>query len=205
VLIASVVCLVEVNSVASEEFEMQFLSNKNWTNRLRAIALNSLVGGLISAIGIIPITSSAASAQAAYGSYVGVGPSFGLSSGDDSESSNAAVIAVRYRLLELPISLRAQALVFGDTPALVPTVSYDIPLNWQTDAYIGAGVVLQDGGEGNASPLGNQTSFVIQPGVDYSLPYSDLVIFGNAIIAFDAYRDGGGTAASLQGGVGLRF
>lgn len=188
---------------------MQFLSNKNWTNRLSAIALNglvgSLVGGLIGAVGIIPITSSTASAQAAYGSYVGVGPSFGLSSGDDAGSSNAAVIAVRYRLLELPISLRAQALVFGDTPALVPTVSYDIPLNWQTDAYIGAGVVLQDGGEGNASPLGNQTSFVIQPGVDYSLPYSDLVIFGNAIIAFDAYRDGGGTAASLQGGVGLRF
>jgi hypothetical protein len=30
-------------------------------------------------------------------------------------------------------------------------------------------------------------------------------IFGNAIIAFDAYRNTGGTALSLQGGVGLRF
>jgi hypothetical protein len=197
-------CSVEI-SVASEEFDMKFLSHTNWTNRWGAIARNSFIGGVVSAIGLIPVAASTALAQAAYGSYVGVGPSFGLSSGDDSNSSNAAVIAVRYRLLELPISLRAQALVFGDSPALVPTVSYDIPLNWQTDAYIGAGVVLQDGGEGNASPLGNRTSFVIQPGVDYSLPYSNLVVFGNAIIAFDAYRDGGGAAASLQGGVGLRF
>jgi hypothetical protein len=31
------------------------------------------------------------------------------------------------------------------------------------------------------------------------------VIFGNAIIAFDADRNSGSTALSLQGGVGLRF
>jgi hypothetical protein len=45
----------------------------------------------------------------------------------------------------------------------------------------------------------------LQPGIDYVVPNSNTVIFGNAIIAFDAYRDGSGTAFSLQGGVGLRF
>ncbi|QYX34373.1 hypothetical protein [Sphaerospermopsis torques-reginae] len=38
-----------------------------------------------------------------------------------------------------------------------------------------------------------------------NVPNTKTVIFGNAIIAFDAYRNGGGTALSLQGGVGLRF
>lgn len=164
----------------------------------------ALAGGMaIAALG------SPAQAQPAYGSYVGIGASFGLTDGDEQfneDRNSGAVIAVRYNILELPISVRAQVLTLSDATAIVPTVSYDIPLNWQTDAYIGAGVAFQDGGSDyDTSPIGNQTAFVIQPGVDYSVPYSRLVIFGNAIIAFDAYEEGGGTAASLQGGVGLRF
>jgi len=147
-------------------------------------------------------------AQPAYGSYVGIGASLGVTEGDDllgEDRTSGAVISARYNILELPISVRAQVLL-SDTTAIVPTVSYDIPINWQTDAYIGAGVAFQDGGDdGDTSPIGNQTAFVIQPGVDYSLPYSRLVLYGNAIIAFDAYEQSGGTAASLQGGVGLRF
>jgi len=145
------------------------------------------------------------SAQAAYGSYIGVGGSAGLSSGpNDIGSHSGGVVAVRYRLLEVPLSLRAQALISNRT-AIVPTVSYDVPLNWQTDAYIGAGVAFQGGDKTSASPLGNQTAFVVQPGIDYNFPYSNLVVFGNAIIAFNAYKDSGGAAASVQGGLGVRF
>ena len=82
-------------------------------------------------------------------------------------------------------------------------VSYDVPLNWQTDAYLGAGLVLAGGN--TSSPVGNKVSFALQPGVDYMVPNSNTVIFGNAIIAFDAYRDRNDTAVSVQGGVGLRF
>src|SRR5688572_17711822 len=71
-------------------------------------------------------------AQAAYGSYVGVGGSVGI--GGDDGTQGAAVVAVRYKLLEVPASLRAQAFINGDGTAIVPTVSYDIPMNWQTDA-----------------------------------------------------------------------
>jgi hypothetical protein len=112
------------------------------------------------------------------------------------------VLAFRYKLLESPISFRAQALV-GQNTAVVPTVSYDLPLNWQTDAYLGAGLVLT-GGNG-ASPVGDKISFALQPGIDYVVPNSNTVLFGNAIIAFDAYRNGGGAAVAVQGGVGLRF
>ncbi|MEA5594538.1 hypothetical protein [Rivularia sp. UHCC 0363] len=139
-----------------------------------------------------------AQAQVAYGSYVGVGPTVGISDG----AQLGGVLAVRYKLLETPISFRTQALI-GESTAVVPMVSYDVPLNWQTDAYLGAGLVLAGGD--TPSPVGNKISFALQPGVDYMVPNSNTVIFGNAIIAFDAYRDKSGTAVSVQGGVGLRF
>jgi hypothetical protein len=174
--------------------------SKSWAGLATAIAL----GSTTLAAGIGCLTPSPASAQAAYGSYVGIGPSIGLTDGSVNEDSqNALVIAARYKLLKLPISLRAQALILNDNTAIVPTVSYDIPLNWQADAYIGAGYSFSDGD--STSPLGNQDAFAIQPGIDYALPNSKLVVFGNAIIAFDAYRETGGTAVSVQGGVGLRF
>ncbi|MEO0970964.1 MAG: hypothetical protein AAFX80_22260 [Cyanobacteria bacterium J06639_18] len=139
-----------------------------------------------------------AQAQVAYGSYVGVGPTVGLSDGGQV----GGVIAGRYKLLKSPVSFRAQALI-GKNTAIVPTVSYDFPLDWQTDAYVGAGLALAGGD--TPSPVGNKVSFAVQPGVDYMVPNSNTVIFGNAIIAFDAYRNSSGAAVSVQGGVGLRF
>ncbi|WP_341529840.1 hypothetical protein WKK05_11260 [Nostoc sp. UHCC 0302] len=142
--------------------------------------------------------TQAAQAQVAYGSYIGIGPTVGITDGIQI----GGVLAARYKVLESPISFRAQALI-GRNTAVVPTVSYDVPLNWQTDAYLGAGLVLAGGGD--SSPVGDKISFALQPGVDYIVPNSNTVIFGNAIIAFDAYRDSGSTAISVQGGVGLRF
>lgn len=145
---------------------------------------------------------TSASAQAAYGSYIGVGPAFGITEGDRAEDDRkvAGVIAGRYKFLKAPISVRAQAFV-GNGVTLVPTVSYDYPLNWQTDVYLGAGASIPIGGN---AILGSKTSFAIQPGIDYSLPNSNLVVFGNAVISFGGYKNGG-AATSLQGGVGLRF
>ncbi len=155
----------------------------------------TICAGFVSSL---TMTTQPAAAQVAYGSYVGVGSTVGVTDGVQV----GGVVAARYRLLKAPVSFRAQALV-GRNTAVVPTVSYDLPLNWQTDAYLGAGLVLASGDE--SSPVGNKISFALQPGVDYVVPNSNTVIFGNAIIAFDAYRDRGGTALSVQGGVGLRF
>ncbi|HEY9653921.1 MAG TPA: hypothetical protein V6C50_00375 [Crinalium sp.] len=165
----------------------------------------TLLGGAGLAVGITLASSSAVMAQAAYGSYVGAGVAVGLSDGDagGEPSRTSGVIAARYKFLKLPVSIRAQALV-GRRTTIVPTVSYDFPINWRTDAYIGVGaaVPLDDD---RTTPLGNKTSFAIQPGIDYVLPNSQLVVFGNAVIAFDAYRQGGNNATSIQAGVGLRF
>ncbi len=142
----------------------------------------------------VVLLQTPAQAQAAYGSYVGIGPSYG------GDNQWAADIKARYKFLKVPISIRAQTLI-GSSVALVPTVSYDIPLNWQTDAYIGIGPSINFGGN---TPVGDKTAFAIQPGVDYALPNSNLTVFGNAIFAVGGFK-GGGTAVSVQGGVGLRF
>lgn len=165
---------------------------------------SAMFGG-IALIGAMLFTPSAASAQAAYGSYIGIGGSIGVTDGDTggNDVNGGGVIAVRYRFLEAPISLRGQLLV-SEATAFVPTISYDVPLSWQTDAYIGVGAAIQDSNT-NSSPVGNQTAFVIQPGIDHVFPDSNLVVFGNAIIAFDAYKNSNDTAAAIQAGVGVNF
>ncbi|HBB31037.1 MAG TPA: hypothetical protein DC064_04345 [Cyanobacteria bacterium UBA9273] len=165
------------------------------------IGLAATVGTVI--LGSLVFITKPAFAQAAYGSYVGVGGTFGILEDDLAEGQQfGGVVAVRYKLLKLPVSVRAQALIGGGT-AVVPTISYDFPLNWQTDVYVGAGAAFASGD--TPSPVGDKTSFAIQPGIDYVIPDSNTVLFGNAIIAFDAFRNGGGTAISVQGGVGVRF
>lgn len=156
--------------------------------------------GLMSVVTVLglAVNSQPAQAQVAYGSYVGIGPTVGLT----EDSQLGGVLAFRYKLLETPISFRTQALI-GKGTAIVPAVSYDIPLNWQTDAYLGAGLVINSSDA--VSPVGNKISLALQPGIDYVIPNSNTVIFGNAIIAFDATRNSGNMAVSLQGGVALRF
>lgn len=172
--------------------------------RIMQWACGAAAGGAIAATAMLA-TAEPAQAQAAYGSYVGLGASFGLT--DDAATgqgnSFSGVVAGRYRFLEVPVSIRAQAFFGGGGFAFVPTVSYDYSLNWNTDIYLGAGVSFAGGD--TPSPVGNQTAFVLQPGVDYLFPNSNLVLFGNAVIAFGAYRDGGNTALAIQSGIGYQF
>ena len=168
---------------------------KQIKRRLMQAAIASALGGALAGASAV-MAPKAANAQAAYGSYVGIGAAFGLTGG---------VITGRYRFLRMPVSLRATAFIFGNNLTIVPTVSYDYPLSWNADIYLGAGVSFPTGDEDDPSPVGNATSFVLQPGIDYMFTNSRLALFGNAIIAFGGYREGGNTAISLQTGVGYQF
>lgn len=181
----------------SHRLNMQVVTR--WKHQLTAI------GGIALAAGLFVSTQSPVQAQAAYGSYIGAGVAFGVTNGGGgpNETANTSgFLAVRYKFLRAPVSLRTQVLVGGNGVAVVPTVSYDIPINWQADAYIGAGASIV---RGDKTPIGNKNSFVIQPGIDYSLPNTNLMLYTNAIIAFDGYKSNNGTAVSIQAGAGLRF
>ncbi len=163
---------------------------------LKALAIGLTTCGLLVSRGV-------ALAQPAYGSYVGIGLGFGLTEGNifDGDSRVASgLLALRYKFLEVPLSIRTQLLI-GSSTAIVPTISYDLPLNFNTDFYLGVGASIAN----SITPVGNKNSFVLQPGIDYAIPNSNFVIFGNAIFAFDAFRNSNRTATSLQTGVGFRF
>ena len=154
--------------------------------RLASLArwsLGSALGGLAIAFSLQAPTQ----AQAAYGSYIGIGPAFG-------DGDIAVAINGRYNILELPISIRGAAFL-GEGSAFVPTVSYDFPLSFNTEIYVGAGAVFASEG----SVMGDGTAFVVQPGVDYTTN-SSLVFYGNAIVPI-----GGDTNTAVQGGVGYQF
>ena len=195
---------------------MEIFKRITSNQRVKNFRQSGLVALGVAAIAVgVPLAApQAANAQAAYGSYVGLGVAFGLTGGANAFTPNgqridlepqrtSAVLVGRYKFLRSPISIRTQAML-GNGTAIVPTVSYDVPLNWRTDVYLGAGVSLPLSGD-RTTPVGNQTAFAIQPGIDYVLPNSNFVVFGNAVIAFNAYRLSGGTATSVQAGVGLRF
>ncbi|MGC1310471.1 MAG: hypothetical protein WA885_24840 [Phormidesmis sp.] len=153
--------------------------------------LAGLAGFALGGLAIALSLQSPAQAQAAYGSYVGIGAGVGFGDGSDL----SLVLSGRYNVLELPISIRGTAFI-GDGSAFVPTISYDYPLNFNTELYLGAGVAIASDG----SPVGDDFAFVLQPGIDYTMTNSDLVIFGNAIFAIS-----GDSATSVQGGVGYQF
>jgi hypothetical protein len=67
----------------------------------------------------LAINNQPVQAQVAYGSYIGIGPAVGLS--DDTQLGGT--LAFRYKLLETPVSFRAQTLI-GKGTAIVPTVSF---------------------------------------------------------------------------------
>lgn len=176
---------------------------KDWQNWWVKAGLASCIG-LAAISGAMFVNLRSVSAQPAYGSYIGIGAAAGLSDGGPGEDSGVgAVIAARYKFLEAPISLRGQVFTLSGTTAFVPTVSLDFPIGWQTDAYIGVGASITDGV--SPSPVGNRSAFVVQPGIDYALPNSNLVIFANGVFAFNAYKGNGNTAISVQGGLGVQF
>jgi hypothetical protein len=174
------------------------MENRWVRNLFRGVVVSGCV------LGATLVVSGSAQAQPAYGSYVGVGLAVGQQNETDDGLDLAGMVTGRYKVLELPISLRAQGIIDSDSIAFIPTVSYDIPLSWQLEPYVGAGVAFTNEG----SIVGDKTSFVIQPGIDYVIPNSRIVVFGNAIIAIDAYEEGpkdGDTAVSVQTGIGYRF
>lgn len=177
---------------------MKKQAHHDWGSEIIALSCISL------AAGCTLLTPAIAQAQAAYGSYIGAGVSFGVTNQDviNEDRTTSGFFSVRYKFLRAPVSLRSQVLIGGDGIAVVPSVSYDFPINWQTDAYIAAGASIV---QGDKTPIGNKGSFIIQPGIDYALPNTSMSLFTNAIISFDGYRSNNGTAASIQAGAGLRF
>ena len=174
----------------------------------RAIKRMAIFSAL-SAIAIAPLALSAGAASAKPtgmdGSYVGAGLAAGLTNGgQQGDAANlGGNIQGRFDIENAPVSLRGSVLFSGETSAIMPIVSYDVPIAEKTNLYAGAGYSFVET-EGQPTPLGNRNAAVLTVGVEREV-IDRLVLYSDTKLGISAYEDSPASALSFQFGAGYRF
>jgi opacity protein-like surface antigen len=139
------------------------------------------------------------------GNYIGAGVSAGLTHGihNNDDAVFGGNVQGRFAVPQTPISARGAVLFGGDAVAIVPTITYDVPIAKKTNLYIGGGYSFNTS-EGRNTQLGTRDATVLTLGAESELS-KNIVAYGDAKWAIDAYKNSSGDAVSLQAGVGLRF
>jgi len=139
------------------------------------------------------------------GSYIGAGIAAGVTNG--GQNGDAATfggnIQGRFAVPNTPVSVRGAVLFSGENAAIMPMVSYDIPVANNANIYAGAGYSFVEK-DGKPTPLGNKSAAVLTAGAEAGLT-KDIVIYGDAKWGIDAYRNSNADAVSFQAGLGYRF
>ncbi len=173
---------------------------------VRSVATISTLSALL--IAPVLLSASAVSAQTAglQGNYVGAGIGAGVTDdgreGGDGETFGGNVQG-RLAIPNAPVSLRGAVLFGGDATAIMPMVTYDVPVANNTNLYLGGGysIVTSDN---KSTQLGNQDSVVLTTGVETGVG-RNVVLYSDVKWGIDAYEDSSKDAVSLQLGAGFRF
>ncbi|MUL37722.1 outer membrane beta-barrel protein [Gloeocapsopsis dulcis] len=162
----------------------------------------------VSALVIAPMFLSAGKAAAQPGtnaSYVGGGIAAGVTNG--GQTGDAATfggnIQGRYAIPNTPVSARGAILFSNETSAIMPIVSYDVPVFNNTNVYVGGGYSFVEQ-NGRPTPLGNRNSFVLTTGVETQVA-RDIVLYSDAKLGIRAYENSPASAVSFQAGAAYRF
>lgn len=163
----------------------------------------------LTALAIAPIFLSAGSASAQPtgmdGNYVGGGVAAGVTNG--GQTGDAATfggnIQGRLTVPQLPVSVRGAVLFSDDTSAIMPMLSYDMPITNNANVYAGAGYSFVED-DGQPTPLGNRNSVVLTTGVEAEVA-RNVVVYSDAKLGLRAYQNSPASALSVQLGAGYRF
>ncbi|MEQ9548700.1 MAG: outer membrane beta-barrel protein [Coleofasciculus sp. G3-WIS-01] len=163
----------------------------------------------LAATAIAPVLLSADMASAkptgTDANYIGAGVAAGVTSG--GQNNDAATfggnIQGRVTTSKAPVSLRGAVLFSEDTSAIMPIVSYDVPVTNNANVYVGAGYSWVEAEE-HATPLGNKNAPVITVGAEAQLG-RNLVVYGDTKVGIEAYQNSPASAVSIQAGAGYRF
>jgi hypothetical protein len=141
-------------------------------------------------------------------SYIGVGAAAGVTNGGKVGNAGDAAnfggnVSGRLKLGDLPMSARGQLLWGDDTTAIIPQISVDAPIARGTNAFFGVGYSFVEK-DGSATPLGNQDALALTAGVESEVG-KNFLIYSNATLGVDAYKDNTASAVSINGGIGYRF
>jgi len=169
----------------------------------------------LSALVIAPVFLTAAQANAApltgqptgtNASYLGAGISVGVTNGgnpgSDDDAKFGGNVQGRLAIPNTPLSARGAVLFTDKSVALMPMLSYDVPVTNNANVYLGAGYsfVTNDA----TTPLGNKDAVVLTTGVEAQVS-RNIVVYGDAKLGIDAYKDSPAQAVSLQTGIAYRF
>lgn len=138
-------------------------------------------------------------------SYVGAGLSVGITnSGQGEEGAKVGgTIQGRYAFPNLPFSFRG-AIQFNDVAStIMPIISYDLPMNKNTNLYLGAGYGFHDT-PGKSSTFGNTDAPLLTVGLESNLS-DKIIIFGDTKLGIEPYQNTGVSSVSVQLGAGYRF
>jgi hypothetical protein len=167
----------------------------------------------LSSVVVAPIFLSAGQASAlpqptqkgTDANYVGVGVSAGVTNG--GQNSDAAGIGGnvtgRVKLGDTPLSARGHLLWGNETTSIIPQVSADLGIAKGTNAFVGVGYSFVED-KGKPSPLGNKDGLALTAGVESELGNS-FMVYSNATVGIDAYKNSPASALSINGGLGYRF
>ncbi|NJP12593.1 MAG: porin family protein [Leptolyngbyaceae cyanobacterium RU_5_1] len=153
------------------------------------------------------LSAGAASAQPKGfdGAYVGGGISAGVTNGGQQEDAAniGGHIQGRVGIPKTPVSARGSVLFGSNNAAIMPMVTYDIPVARDTNVYVGAGYSFVEK-DGRNTPLGNKSAPVVTVGAESGIT-KDIVVYGDAKLGVNAYQNSNASALSLQAGLGYRF
>ncbi len=160
---------------------------------------------------IAPALLSAGSASAkpagTNASYVGAGVAAGVTNGGSATGGDAATfggnIQGRITTDKAPVSVRGAVLFSDETSAIMPIVTYDVPVTNNANLYVGAGYSFVES-NGKPTPLGNQDAPVVTVGAEAALG-NNMVVYGDTKLGINAYQNSPASAVSVQAGAGFKF
>lgn len=163
----------------------------------------------LAATAIAPVLLSADMASAkptgTDANYIGAGVAAGVTNG--GQNNDAATfggnIQGRVTTSKAPVSLRGAVLFSDDTSAIMPIVSYDVPVTNNANVYVGAGYSFIEE-DGQPTPLGNKNAPVVTVGAEAQFG-RNIVVYGDTKLGIEAYEDSPASAVSIQAGAGYRF
>jgi hypothetical protein len=168
---------------------------------ISALAVTIIVPALLSA-------SSASAQEKQKGtdaSYVGAGVAAGVTNG--GQNGDAATlggnISGRFAAPNVPVSVRGSVLFSDETSAIIPMVSYDVPVAKNTNVYVGAGYSFVES-QGKPTPLGNKNAPVVAVGAETQVG-QNVVLYGDTKLGINAYQNSPASAVSFQAGAGIKF
>lgn len=177
---------------------------------LQSIAKVSLLSALAIAPILLAHNPASAETKGTDATYVGAGISGGVTGGGHSNDGPNVGGNIQGRVAipgsPIPVSVRGVVDFNDKNSAVIPMVTYDMPIANNTNLYVGGGyqfVQHQDSTTPGTS-LGNKNAPVVTAGVETQVG-QNLVLYGDAKLGIKAYQNSPASAASINAGAGLRF